>query len=87
MDNHRSQQQAKTTPLESEGSFHLLDVLFFLSPITHHEVGLFFMIFSPFLKFVACYLTEVSSTRWQFITMTAQEEDLIHRMHKLIGDR
>ncbi|XP_022958649.1 transcription factor TRY-like isoform X2 [Cucurbita pepo subsp. pepo] len=48
MDNHRSQQQAKTTPLESE---------------------------------------EVSSTRWQFITMTAQEEDLIHRMHKLIGDR
>ncbi|KGN49883.1 transcription factor TRY [Cucumis sativus] len=30
---------------------------------------------------------EVSSTRWQFITMTAQEEDLIHRMHKLIGDR
>ncbi|XP_022159377.1 transcription factor TRY-like isoform X2 [Momordica charantia] len=30
---------------------------------------------------------EVSSTRWQLITMTAQEEDLIHRMHKLIGDR
>lgn len=46
-----------------------------------------FEVLLPFYECVVYYLTEVSSTRWQFITMTAQEEDLIHRMHKLIGDR
>ncbi|KAK2664256.1 hypothetical protein Ddye_002830 [Dipteronia dyeriana] len=30
---------------------------------------------------------EVSSTEWEFITMTGQEEDLIYRMHRLVGDR
>ncbi|KAF8033312.1 hypothetical protein BT93_D2040 [Corymbia citriodora subsp. variegata] len=30
---------------------------------------------------------EVSSIEWDFITMTEQEEDLIHRMYRLVGDR
>ncbi|KAK9181927.1 hypothetical protein WN944_025068 [Citrus x changshan-huyou] len=30
---------------------------------------------------------EVNSTEWEFIDMTEPEEDLIHRMHRLIGDR
>lgn len=32
-------------------------------------------------------LTEVSSIEWEFINMTEQEEDLIYRMYKLVGDR
>ncbi|XP_065868563.1 transcription factor TRY-like [Euphorbia lathyris] len=30
---------------------------------------------------------EVSSIEWDFIHMTEQEEDLIYRMHRLVGDR
>ncbi|XVE58403.1 hypothetical protein DITRI_Ditri04bG0167000 [Diplodiscus trichospermus] len=30
---------------------------------------------------------EVSSIEWEFIKLTEEEEDLIHRMHKLVGDR
>ncbi|KAH7863826.1 hypothetical protein Vadar_022362 [Vaccinium darrowii] len=30
---------------------------------------------------------EVSSIEWEVINMTEQEEDLIYRMHKLVGDR
>ncbi|KAJ4828621.1 hypothetical protein Tsubulata_041755 [Turnera subulata] len=30
---------------------------------------------------------EVSSIEWEFIKMSEQEEDLIYRMHKLVGDR
>ncbi|XP_022734202.1 transcription factor TRY-like [Durio zibethinus] len=30
---------------------------------------------------------EVSSIEWKFIKMTEQEEDLIYRMHRLVGDR
>ncbi|KAJ8573129.1 hypothetical protein K7X08_009640 [Anisodus acutangulus] len=30
---------------------------------------------------------EVNSMEWEFISMTKQEEDLIYRMHKLVGDR
>ncbi|PIA34568.1 hypothetical protein AQUCO_03700095v1 [Aquilegia coerulea] len=30
---------------------------------------------------------EVSSIEWEFIQMSDQEEDLIYRMHKLVGDR
>ncbi|KAJ8900493.1 hypothetical protein K2173_025270 [Erythroxylum novogranatense] len=30
---------------------------------------------------------EVSSIEWEFIKMTEQEEDLIHRMYKLVGER
>nr|QDO71759.1 TRIPTYCHON [Aristolochia ringens] len=30
---------------------------------------------------------EVSSIEWDFIDMTEQEEDLIYRMYKLVGDR
>ncbi|XP_018815540.1 transcription factor CPC-like [Juglans regia] len=30
---------------------------------------------------------EVSSIEWEFIKMTEQEEDLIFRMYKLVGDR
>ncbi|RVX10118.1 Transcription factor TRY [Vitis vinifera] len=31
--------------------------------------------------------SEVSSIAWEFINMTEQEEDLIYRMYKLVGDR
>ncbi|AEC08388.1 MYB-like transcription factor TCL2 [Arabidopsis thaliana] len=30
---------------------------------------------------------EVSSMKWEFINMTEQEEDLIFRMYRLVGDR
>ncbi|KAL7083147.1 hypothetical protein ACP275_14G143700 [Erythranthe tilingii] len=30
---------------------------------------------------------EVSSVEWELIEMTAQEEDIIIRMHKLVGDK
>ncbi|XP_010035221.2 MYB-like transcription factor ETC3 [Eucalyptus grandis] len=30
---------------------------------------------------------EVSSTEWEDIDMTEQEEDLIHRMHRLVGEK
>ncbi|CAL9234960.1 unnamed protein product [Arabidopsis halleri] len=30
---------------------------------------------------------EVSSIEWEFISMTEQEEDLISRMYRLVGDR
>ncbi|EXB62208.1 Transcription factor TRY [Morus notabilis] len=32
-------------------------------------------------------MAEVSSIEWEFINMSEQEEDLIFRMHKLVGDR
>nr|XP_018677400.1 PREDICTED: uncharacterized protein LOC103974532 isoform X1 [Musa acuminata subsp. malaccensis] len=31
--------------------------------------------------------SEVSSVAWEFIDMTEQEEDLIYRMYRLVGDR
>jgi myb proto-oncogene protein len=30
---------------------------------------------------------EVSSSEWDFIEMSEQEEDLIYRMYGLVGDR
>ncbi|CDY71940.1 BnaCnng75220D, partial [Brassica napus] len=30
---------------------------------------------------------EVSSIEWKFINMTEQEEDIILRMYRLVGDR
>ncbi|XP_057778642.1 MYB-like transcription factor ETC3 [Salvia miltiorrhiza] len=30
---------------------------------------------------------EASSLEWEFIKMTEQEEDIICRMHKLVGDK
>ncbi|KAI3731861.1 hypothetical protein L1987_63053 [Smallanthus sonchifolius] len=30
---------------------------------------------------------EVSSRKWEFIQLTEQEEDLVYRMHKLVGNR
>ncbi|XP_028794778.1 transcription factor CPC-like isoform X1 [Neltuma alba] len=30
---------------------------------------------------------EVSSIEWEFINMSEEEEDLIRRMYKLVGDR
>ncbi|XVE77264.1 hypothetical protein DITRI_Ditri13aG0048200 [Diplodiscus trichospermus] len=32
-------------------------------------------------------IAEVSSIEWGFIDMSEQEEDLIYRMYKLVGDR
>ncbi|KAB5527187.1 hypothetical protein DKX38_021034 [Salix brachista] len=39
------------------------------------------------LLHVCSDLAEVSSIEWEFINMSEQEEDLIYRMHKLVGDR
>ncbi|CAM8923797.1 unnamed protein product [Rhodiola kirilowii] len=36
---------------------------------------------------ITSYSEEVSSIEWEFISMTGQEEDLIHRMYKLVGPR
>ncbi|XP_074558219.1 transcription factor CPC-like [Curcuma longa] len=30
---------------------------------------------------------EVSSIEWEFVDMSEEEEDLIHRMYRLVGDR
>nr|XP_023925009.1 MYB-like transcription factor ETC3 [Quercus suber] len=30
---------------------------------------------------------EVSSIKWEFISMTEQEEDLVYRMYRLVGQR
>ncbi|XP_017972397.1 PREDICTED: transcription factor TRY isoform X2 [Theobroma cacao] len=30
---------------------------------------------------------EVSSIEWEFIKMTEQEEDLVYRIYRLVGDR
>ncbi|XP_054790027.1 transcription factor TRY-like [Prosopis cineraria] len=38
-------------------------------------------------KTSSSYSAEVSSIEWEFINMSDQEEDLIHRMHRLVGDR
>ncbi|XP_052170908.1 MYB-like transcription factor ETC1 [Diospyros lotus] len=35
----------------------------------------------------SCCSEEVSSIEWESINMTEQEEDLICRMYKLVGDR
>ncbi|MBA0731649.1 hypothetical protein Golax_022574 [Gossypium laxum] len=32
-------------------------------------------------------MAEVSSIEWEFINMSEQEEDLIYRMYKLVGDK
>lgn len=37
--------------------------------------------------FLVNVLAEVSSIEWEFINMSEQEEDLIYRMYKLVGDR
>ncbi|KAL1192762.1 MYB-like transcription factor TCL2 [Cardamine amara subsp. amara] len=38
-------------------------------------------------KFTLRDSEEVSSKEWEFINMTEQEEDLIFRMYRLVGDR
>ncbi|XP_071706550.1 transcription factor TRY-like [Rutidosis leptorrhynchoides] len=32
-------------------------------------------------------LEEVTSKNWEFINMSADEEDMIYRVHKLVGNR
>ncbi|GLT79752.1 hypothetical protein SLA2020_512290 [Shorea laevis] len=38
-------------------------------------------------KTSSCCSEEVSSIEWDFINMSEQEEDLIYRMYRLVGDR
>ncbi|XP_018474765.1 MYB-like transcription factor ETC2 [Raphanus sativus] len=38
-------------------------------------------------KFIRYGSEEVTSIKWEFIDMTKQEEDLISRMYRLVGDR
>ncbi|XP_047981600.1 transcription factor TRY-like isoform X2 [Salvia hispanica] len=33
------------------------------------------------------HISQVSSIEWEFVNMTEQEEDIINRMHKLVGDK
>ncbi|XP_047981599.1 transcription factor TRY-like isoform X1 [Salvia hispanica] len=40
---------------------------------------------SKFRNYPLC--EEVSSIEWEFVNMTEQEEDIINRMHKLVGDK
>ncbi|GKU87955.1 hypothetical protein SLEP1_g2280 [Rubroshorea leprosula] len=37
-------------------------------------------------KTSSCCSEEVSSIEWDFINMSEQEEDLIYRMYRLVGD-
>ncbi|ESQ51550.1 hypothetical protein EUTSA_v10017480mg [Eutrema salsugineum] len=39
------------------------------------------------IKFTRYDSEEVSSMEWEFISMTEQEEDLIFRMYRLVGNR
>ncbi|XP_065864411.1 MYB-like transcription factor ETC3 [Euphorbia lathyris] len=41
----------------------------------------------PRPKTTSHYSQEVSSIEWDFINMSQQEEDLIYRMYRLVGDR
>ncbi|XP_048334495.1 MYB-like transcription factor ETC3 isoform X1 [Ziziphus jujuba] len=47
----------------------------------------FFFFFPLFVVVTYIFAAEVSSIEWEFINMTEQEEDLIFRMYKLVGDR
>ncbi|PIN26517.1 hypothetical protein CDL12_00720 [Handroanthus impetiginosus] len=39
-------------------------------------------------KMQNCFCSqEANSIEWEFINMTEQEEDIISRMHKLVGDK
>ncbi|KAG5382684.1 hypothetical protein IGI04_034154 [Brassica rapa subsp. trilocularis] len=38
-------------------------------------------------KFIRYNSEEVTSIKWEFINMTEQEEDLISRMYRLVGNR
>ncbi|XP_030936090.1 transcription factor TRY [Quercus lobata] len=38
-------------------------------------------------KITAFESEEVSSTKWEVICMTEQEEDLVYRMYRLVGQR
>ncbi|KAH6789286.1 CAPRICE-like MYB3 [Perilla frutescens var. frutescens] len=40
----------------------------------------------PKIQNSSCY-GEASSIEWEFTNMTEQEEDIICRMHKLVGDK
>ncbi|XP_047339666.1 MYB-like transcription factor ETC3 [Impatiens glandulifera] len=35
----------------------------------------------------SCCSEEVSSIEWKFIKLSEEEEDLVYRMHRLVGDR
>lgn len=57
-----------------------------LYPVNH----IFFSVLFFLLKLLIIWLwatAEVSSVKWESIVMTEQEEDLIRRMYKLVGDR
>ncbi|KZT76082.1 transcription factor TRY-like [Dorcoceras hygrometricum] len=41
----------------------------------------------PFFFCLLILTTEVSSIEWEIIDMTEQEEDIISRMYRLVGDR
>ncbi|GFP95122.1 transcription factor try [Phtheirospermum japonicum] len=41
----------------------------------------------PRTEILAPLKAEVSSIEWEFIDMSEEEEDIINRMHKLVGDK
>ncbi|KAL4364120.1 hypothetical protein GQ457_04G030780 [Hibiscus cannabinus] len=73
----RHQKQAKTNnSCCSEGTHNFILVFWFAFNSC---------LFSGGLR--SYFMTEVSSIEWEFINMSEQEEDLIYRMHKLVGDK
>ena len=65
--------------------FPLIKKIFMLSINVHIESISCFH--SLCLTCKQIFLAEVSSFEWEFINMSEQEEDLIFRMYKLVGDR
>lgn len=78
----RRGKQAKTVIFESEGKKRMRFVVEY--GIYRSASWVCYLIIIA-LNFVC--LAEVSSIEWEFINMTEQEEDLIYRMHRLVGDR
>lgn len=82
MDNKRRRKEANASTNDSEGWFSLTSLFLCLNCdftwdlLIKRPYGLFFF-----------FLAEVSSIEWELIKMTDQEEDLIYRMYRLVGDR
>lgn len=79
MDNKRRRKEPKTSNQDSEGQFSQTVSMFkswFIRALSiEADVG------------SSSSFAEVSSIEWEIVNMTEQEEDLIYRMYRLVGDR
>ncbi|KAJ0250057.1 MYB-like transcription factor ETC3 [Hirschfeldia incana] len=86
MDKHLRTKQTMTNPiLTSLSEGKLMKTSFPTFPCIQTIKKKF--MFEKYECFVMTYETEVSSLEWQAVNMNPEEEDLICRMHKLVGDR